>query len=156
MGRLIDATQETVKHLPVEQQLTERTFVNPNREPYAAERKEASLVQALADYLRARGHSVYRHQILPDGETRPLFTDLYDEDLDLLVEAKGSGTRENVRMALGQLADYGRFLPSAVRAILLPAKPQRADLLALAHSENVAVLWPEGAGYGSSEPTLQI
>lgn len=156
LGRLIDATQETVKHLPVEEQLTERTFVNPNQEPYTAERKEASLVQALTDYLRARGHRVCRHQILPDGETRPLFTDLYDEDLDLLVEAKGSGTRENLRMALGQLADYGRFVRSAHRAILLPAKPQRTDLLALAHSENVAVLWPEDAGYGSSEPTLQL
>lgn len=156
LGRLIDAAQETVKTIPVEQQLTERSFVNPNRESYAAERKEANLVQALADYLQKSGHQVSRHQMLPDGETRPLFTDLYDKDLDLLVEAKGSGTRENVRMALGQLADYGRFLPTAVRAILLPAKPNRTDLIALAHSQNVAVLWPEGPRYRCSDPRVQI
>jgi hypothetical protein len=156
LGRLIHAAQETVKTIPIEQQLTERSFVNPNREPYEAERKEANLVQALAAYLQKSGHHVSRHQILPDGETRPLFTDLYDKDLDLLVEAKGSGTRENVRMALGQLADYGRFLPTAARAVLLPAKPNRTDLVALAHSENVAVLWPEGPRYGSSDPRVRI
>ena len=156
LGRLLATLQETVTPLPIEQQLSERSFINPAREPYTAERKEATLVQDLADYLRAKDHEVCRHQILPAGETRPLFTDLYDEDLRLLVEAKGSGTRENVRMALGQLADYGRFVPSTFHAILLPAKPQRADLLALARSENVAVLWPEDAGYGSSEPTLQL
>jgi hypothetical protein len=154
LGRLIAAAQETVKTIPVEQQLTERSFVNPNRDPYPAERKEATLVQALAGYLQKSGHHVSRHQILPVGETRPLFTDLYDKDLDLLVEAKGSGTRENVRMALGQLADYGRFLPTAARAILLPAKPNRADLIALAHTQNVAVIWPEGSHYGCSDPRV--
>jgi hypothetical protein len=156
LGRLIGAAQETVKTVPIEQQLTERSFVNPNRDSYAAERKEATLVQALADYLRKIGHQVSRHQIFPDGETRPLFTDLYDKDLDLLVEAKGSGTRENVRMALGQLADYGRFLPTAARAILLPAKPNRTDLITLAHSQKVAVLWPEGPRYGCTDPTVRL
>jgi hypothetical protein len=156
LGRLLKSDRRTVQTLAVEEQLTERSFVNPNREPYEAERKEAKLVRALTDYLEKAGHQVSRHQILPEGETRPLFTDLYDEDLDLLVEAKGSGTRENVRMALGQLADYGRFLPGAVRAILLPAKPNRTDLVALAHSQNVVVLWPEGSGYGSSDPRVRL
>ncbi|GAT67833.1 HNH endonuclease [Planomonospora sphaerica] len=147
--------EERVQELPLEQQLTERSFVNPAQEPYEAERKEASLVQALADYLRGKGHTISRHQILPKGETRPLFTDLYDEKLDLLVEAKGSVTRENVRMAIGQLADYGRFLPSATRAILLPTKP-RADLLALAHSQNIVTIWPAKNGYDTSGSDLPL
>jgi hypothetical protein len=156
LGRLLTPGRKPVKSLAIEEQLTERSFVAPNREPYEAERKEAKLVRALADYLREKGHRVSRHQILPEGETRPLFTDLYDEDLNLLVEAKGNGTRESVRMALGQLADYGRFLPTATRAILLPAEPKRADLVALADSQNVAILWPEGRRYGSSDPEVRI
>ncbi|WP_420894759.1 helicase-related protein, partial [Streptomyces noursei] len=35
---------------------TERAFVNPNREPYEAERKEGKLVQDFADWLTGKGH----------------------------------------------------------------------------------------------------
>jgi hypothetical protein len=160
LARLLDAAndnpnEDQVQELELEQQLTERTFVNPDREPYEAERKESTLVQALGDYLRGKNHKVGRHQMLPKGETRPLFTDLYDHDAKLLVEAKGSVTRENVRMAIGQLADYGRFLPDATRAILLPSEP-RQDLIELAHSQDVVVLWPAKQGYGASRPGFEL
>ncbi|MFI7148194.1 restriction endonuclease [Nonomuraea sp. NPDC050022] len=156
LARLLETTKDQVEELPLERQLTERTFVNPAREVYEAERKEASLVQALADHLRGQGHAVNRHQILPHGETRPLFTDLFDRDLGLLVEAKGSVTRENVRMAIGQLTDYGRFLPDATRAILLPTEP-RSDLIKLAHSQNIVILWPVGKrDYGSSRADFAL
>jgi hypothetical protein len=42
---------------------------------------------------------------------RTLNSDVYDATRRNLVEAKGTGTREAVRMAIGQLADYGRFAP---------------------------------------------
>jgi hypothetical protein len=155
LGRLLSTTKEQVQILPLEQQLTERMFVNPSREPYKAERKESTLVRNLADQLRNMGHTVTRHQILPKGENRPLFTDLYDEDLDLLVEAKGSVTRENVRMAIGQLADYGRFFPSAKQAILLPSEP-RIDLIDLAHSQNITILWPTKRGHNSSRNDIRL
>lgn len=160
LARLLDDAKTTgaedqVQDLPLEQQLTERSFVNPAQEPYEAERKEASLVQSLGDYLRGKGHSVGRHQMLPQGETRPLFTDLYDKDLKLLVEAKGSVTRENMRMAIGQLADYGRFLPEAARAILVPTEP-RADLITLAHSQDIVVIWPIKSGYGISKADFSL
>ncbi|MFC9975232.1 restriction endonuclease [Spirillospora sp. NPDC127200] len=158
LARLLADNTDVVKTLPIEQQLTERTFVNPNREPYEAERKEARLVHDLADHLRSQGHTVNRHQIMPPdpNETRPLFTDLYDQDINLLVEAKGSATRENIRMAIGQLADYGRFLPEATRAILLPSRPKRQDLITLVHSQNIVLIWPQASGYGSSDPQLAI
>jgi hypothetical protein len=149
LARLLADTEDRVKELPLEQQLTERTFVDPAREPYEAERKETSLVQTLADHLRAKNHYVCRHQLLPVGERKPLFTDLYDKDLDLLVEAKGSVTRENIRMAIGQLADYGRFLPDSTPAILVPTKP-RMDLIELATSQEIVILWPGAAGFESS------
>lgn len=155
LARLLGSTKEQVESLPVEQQLTEQTFVNPNREPYEAERKEATLVLAFRDYLRAKGHRVSRQQILPPGETRPLFTDLYDEDLSLLVEGKGSVTRENVRMAIGQLADYDRFVSAAKKAILFPSEP-RSDLIRLAHSQHVVVIWPVAEEFASSDLTFPL
>ena len=91
-----------------------------------------------------------RHKIVPEGEWKPLFTDLYVEDLNLVIEGKGSATRENMRMAIGQLADYSRFLESPKRAILLPSEP-RPDLAALAASEVIAVIWPTGDGFSFSE-----
>ncbi|MFE2105253.1 restriction endonuclease [Kitasatospora sp. NPDC059463] len=156
LGRLLKAKPEAVKTLPVEQQVTEKSFVDPNREPYEAERKEGKLLTAFSDFLRAKQHEVVRQQILPAGETRPLFTDLYAADLDLLVEAKGSVTREAVRMAIGQLADYIRFLPAGTtKAILVPSKP-RADLLVLAESQGCTVIWPQDGAYLSTDPNLPL
>jgi hypothetical protein len=54
-------------------------------------------------------------------------------------------------MAIGQLADYGRFIDHSVRGILLPSKPRR-DLLELAESQGCAVIWPEGKDYVSNDP----
>jgi hypothetical protein len=139
-----------VEGIPIESRLSEKSFVNPSGETYEAERREAALVERLAGFLRANGHSVYRHKIMPDDEWRPLFTDLYVEDLNLVIEGKGSATRENVRMAIGQLADYSRFFDGPKRAILLPSPP-RPDLSALAASQAIAVIWPTNDGFSSSE-----
>ncbi|MFV5996429.1 hypothetical protein ACNPQM_29520 [Streptomyces sp. NPDC056231] len=84
-----------------------------------------------------------------------MFTDLYSNQPGLLAEVKGSVTRENVRMAIGQLADCSRFVVHTTRAILLPSRP-RMDLLNLAESQGCVVIRPEGATYGSSEPNLVL
>ncbi|MFI7145104.1 hypothetical protein ACIBO2_09330 [Nonomuraea sp. NPDC050022] len=60
-----------------------------------------------------------------------------------------------MRMAIGQLADYGRFLPDATRAILLPSEP-RQDLIELAHRQDIVVLWPAKQGYGASRPGFKL
>jgi hypothetical protein len=54
-------------------------------------------------------------------------------------------------MAIGQLADYGRFVDHAIRAILLPSMP-REDLLALAKTQGCAVIWPVDNGFVSTDP----
>jgi hypothetical protein len=151
LGRLLVSQPNQVDDLPLERNENETTFVNPNQEPYEADRKEARLVKAFADYLTSNGHQSGRQRILPPGESRPLFTDLHAKGLGLLVEAKGSVTRENIRMAIGQLADYGRFVDHTIRAILLPSQP-REDLLALAKTQGCAVIWPEGKGFVSTDP----
>ncbi|WP_327284493.1 MULTISPECIES: restriction endonuclease [unclassified Streptomyces] len=153
LGRVLRNQPETVMHVDIEQQETEKAFVNPSREPYEAERREAKLVLQFSDYLRSKGQQVHRHRILPDGETRPLLTDLYAPGIGLLVEAKGSVTRENVRMAIGQLADYSRFVRSTTCAILLPSEP-RKDLIDLAASQECVVLWPAGKSFEGSSPDV--
>ncbi|MGW7612296.1 restriction endonuclease [Streptomyces sp. NPDC054766] len=153
VGRLLGEQLETVAEIDIERTETEKTFVDPNREPYEAERREGKLVLGFSSYLRTKGYRVHRQRILPDEETRPLLTDLYVPDLDLLIEAKGSVTRENLRMALGQLIDYNRFVRAEYQAVLLPSKP-REDLVELAKTAGQAIIWPEGNGYRCSKADL--
>jgi hypothetical protein len=113
--------------VPVEEQHTERAIATPDREPYEYERREASLVARYADHLRRKGHVVGRLRVVPPGEVAPLYSDLWDETTQELVEAKGLVTREQMRMAVGQLLDYGRFVDAKQRTVLVPERP-RADL----------------------------
>ncbi|MFF0294271.1 restriction endonuclease [Kitasatospora sp. NPDC004614] len=136
-----------VREVEIEQQYVERTYVEPHREPYEAERREAKLVRDYADHLRAAGHVVVRQRIEPAGELKPIITDLFDKTANRLVEAKGTVTREAVRMAVGQLFDYGRhFEPIPSWALLVPSKP-RPDLIALCGFAGVEVIWPEDGGF---------
>ncbi|MFK0190238.1 restriction endonuclease [Kitasatospora sp. NPDC090308] len=136
-----------VREVEIEQQYAERTYVEPHREPYEAERREAKLVRDYADHLRAAGHVVVRQRIAPARELKPIITDLYDKTADRLVEAKGTVTREAVRMAVGQLYDYGRYFePVTSWALLVPSEP-RADLIDFCKFAEVEVIWPEEGGY---------
>jgi hypothetical protein len=136
-----------VERVPVERQMTEVAWVNPRAEGHEANRREQRLVLAYRDHLIAQGHDdIGRLKIVPEGEHKPLFTDLYCRDLDLLVEAKGTAERGAIRMAIGQLADYRRFItPTPTCAILVPSQPRR-DLLSLLKAEDIAVVWPDGNG----------
>jgi hypothetical protein len=144
-----------VADVPIEQQHTEKAWTNPKAEPIEAERREAKLVLAFEAHLRAQGRTVSRKRVLPPGEHKPMYTDLYDETVKALVEAKGTTSREAVRMALGQLADYGRFVPATHRAMLLPERP-RPDLQNLAASQGVAVIWPTAGGFESTVALLVV
>ncbi|MES0879664.1 hypothetical protein [Roseibium sp. SCP14] len=117
-----------------------------------AERKEAKLVKAFFEFSRRNSISAKRNKIKITGEKNVLFTDVYLPDLSLLIEAKGTPTREAIRMAIGQLTDYRRFLASADPnlqcAILLPSKP-REDLLELIKFAEMTAIWPEEQAFVS-------
>jgi hypothetical protein len=139
--------KQTVQTVAVEQQMTEKAWVAPSSEGHEAERREQKLVLAYQRRLEQRGAMVGRLKIVPDGEHKPIFTDLYVADLNLLVEAKGTGERGSVRMAIGQLADYRRFVdPTPNCAVLLPQRP-RPDLLALLDAEGIVAIWQEDSGF---------
>ncbi|MGG7571196.1 hypothetical protein [Streptomyces sirii] len=135
--------------MDVEQHQTERTLVDPAREPYEAERREAGLVTAYVEHLRLLGHNVGRQRITPPGELKPLYTDLFDHTDGVLIEAKGSVTREAIRMAVGQLLDYRRHIdPRPALAVLVPSRP-RQDLLDLCTDVKITVIWPDGDAYAT-------
>jgi hypothetical protein len=139
------AAEPGVTQVPVEEQWTEKAFVNPTREPFEVERREQKLVKDYMTYLQLQGHDVCRLKIVATGEAKPLFTDLYDVTTGTLIEAKGSVRRESIRMAVGQLADYRRHIGNGLKelVVLLPSEP-RPDLADLLDSQDITVIWPDG------------
>lgn len=138
--------------VPIEQQETEKAYVNPSREPYEVERREQKLVLAFEQHLVKRGHTVNRQRLVPSGEERPILTDLFDVTTGTLVEAKGTVERNAIRMAIGQLCDYRRlFPPGEVKnvAALFPSKP-RADLCELLKEQGIAVIHQTEDGFEDS------
>lgn len=130
--------------MPVEEQHTERSFVTPNREPYEMERAEAALVRRYRTHLRDLGHKMSRLRVVPPGEGAPLYSDLWDETASDLIEAKASVNRDQLRQAVGQLLDYGRFAQAKTRSVLVPSRP-REDLIAYLRSVGIGVIYPDGA-----------
>lgn len=97
--------------------------VKTSREQRQAQAREADLVRAYVDHVTTSGLSKdiagWRY-----AKTGGLIADLYDFTRDILIEAKASATREDVRMAVGQLLDYRRHQPVPNRvAVLLPNRP---------------------------------
>jgi hypothetical protein len=84
--------------------------------------------------------------VTPSGEAKPIFSDLYVAEIPLLIEAKGSVARDSIRMALGQLIDYRRFVSKVRCAILVPSQP-RPDLIELVRSDGVELYWPENGKF---------
>ena len=120
--------------------------VRPSSEPRESDRRESRLVADFRAQCEIDGRRLVRHKISPPGE-QPLFTDLFDKGGNLLIEAKGSVTRESIRMAIGQLLDYRRFLrPAPKLAILTPTRP-RDDLVELLHGLEISVVFREGSGF---------
>jgi hypothetical protein len=144
---------DSVQVVPVEEQWTEKTFVAPSGKAYEAERREQRLVLAFCEHLLAQGHEVSRLKIVPAGEAKPLFSDLFDRTTNTLFEAKGTVERGAIRMAIGQLLDYARFVkPAPRRAVLLPSRP-REDLCELLAQAGVELVWQEGKRFSGASAT---
>ncbi|ORB71668.1 hypothetical protein BST44_21285 [Mycobacterium scrofulaceum] len=100
--------------------------------------KEVQLVDRFQQYLESHDREVKRYRIIPVGSA-PLYSDLADVTTNILYEAKGSADRMSVRLALGQVLDYGRFVKGSRLAVLLPATPP-ADLVELLESHDVGCI----------------
>ncbi|GLW69990.1 hypothetical protein Kpho02_22890 [Kitasatospora phosalacinea] len=101
-----------------------------------AVRREAALTKSYRAHLEAAGHTVGAFQIRVEGLSSTLRTDLYDATSHVLYEAKGSSSREDVRMAIGQLLDYSRYVKTDAH----PHEPRQAILLPAAPDPDIRVL----------------
>jgi hypothetical protein len=105
--------------------------------------REARLVKRFEKFLGRQ--LMARTVLLPSGER--LVCDAYDDKDDLLIEAKASTSRQDVRMAIGQLMDYRRYLaPKGRLAVMLPQEPT-ADILDLLHGLKIRVIVQKGSRF---------
>jgi hypothetical protein len=153
LSKLDRLPDSLVTEIPVEQAITESTLIEGDREPYTAERREQKLVGDFHAWLERQGHEVCRLQLRPPKEPAPIFCDLYDKTTNTLYEAKGTVARHAIRMAVGQLADYTRFVnPTPRKALLVPQQP-RPDLCDLLTHEGIEIVWREGAQWEGAVTT---
>lgn len=135
---------EAVESDPVEttslesgRRITFEQAVTPGRR--AAVRAEWQLVDHI---VRDFGlDPVRRRYRLPSGAD--LASDLWVPQTRLLVEAKASASRNDIRQAIGQLYDYAQKESGAVvKMIVLPERPA-ADLLTVLRTADIQSVWLE-------------
>ena len=138
------------KEIAVEEGKVEGYEVMSKGERRTALRREATLVRDFCAHLEAHGDVVKRHELLPSGSSHSLYSDLFNRSRKQLIEAKAGNSRGDIRMAIGQLADYGRFIRKLEgRAVLLEAKPS-ADLMDLLERQGIAAIWRSKGGFSDS------
>jgi hypothetical protein len=158
--RAVDALQPTsvaaappesplVTEIEIEEQHTKTMVIARTAGEVQAERREAELVLRLKQYLKEKGLKATSNRLAPGNREAGFRTDAYVKELNLLIEAKADSSRESFRMAIGQLADYRRFLDAPRCAILLPSQP-RHDLLKLAEIEQIIVIWPVDKAFATT------
>lgn len=125
-----DVSLEHDEHESDVEAATPSSFERKRIDSTEATRRESQLVGRYRAHLEAQGHTVKARRIRPPGEFHWLRVDLIDVTADELYEAKGTTTRDSVRLAIGQLYDYNRFVEASRRSVLLPTRPGD-DLLAL-------------------------
>lgn len=120
-------------------------FSRAAQEESVAVRRERSLEDTFHRHLKAAGGQPGRLQITIAGQANPLYTDTWDAAGRELYEAKGSVSRNDVRLAIGQLLDYRRHItpPPARCTVLLPSDPGE-DLTNLIHSSGMDLLYQDG------------
>ena len=139
--------------VPLEQVRTPRYTAQPASPTDALRRREeATLVRDLAAWIEVRHGDVLTRWALPTGEGGPpLLTDAFLPFHRILIEAKAGAGREYVRMALGQLLDYRRYVPAPAPAlaVLLPVAPSR-DMATLLAEHAVGIIHRHGEGFAGN------
>jgi hypothetical protein len=118
--------------------------VRGGRRVRVANREEAKLVLRYSKWLKKWGRrlrvAVYKR----------LRCDAYEPQTRNLIEAKSSSSRQDIRMAVGQLLDYsyqGReTFGEPHLAVLLPNEPERGDIEWLS-SHKISVIWEEKGSF---------
>ena len=98
--------------------------------------REAQLVKR---YQAAVGRQLLARSVrLPSGEL--LVCDALDVASDQLIEAKASASRQDIRMAIGQLLDYRRHLGKSYSLVVLLPEAPSGDVMDLLRSLKIAAI----------------
>ena len=118
--------------------------VRSKAEVRRAQRQEARLLENYTKWLQDQDRK------LDSVKYGALQCDGYEKARGNLIEAKGSATREHIRMAVGQLIDYAfqgkTKLGELHMALLLPEKPPK-DVEAWLDSLGIRLIWTEGKAF---------
>jgi hypothetical protein len=121
-------------------------------------RLENVLVHEFRDWLQA-SHQISATALdIPYApEARSLRADLWLASSRVLIEAKASGSREAIRMAIGQLLDYARYLAPRPRlCVLTPIRPAD-DMLTLLAATGMTAAWRQDqSGFSLSDPAVLL
>jgi hypothetical protein len=141
------AVQLPARLVGLETQRLARALVRARPETHA-DPAESRLVHAYADHLSASSGHVARRLLIPLSDGSRLYADLFCPERELLVEAKNAPSRNNIRLAIGQLFDYGRAsgYSDAHRAVLVPSRPAD-DLLDLLSYVRIDAIWQDGSRF---------
>jgi hypothetical protein len=142
-----DVQPKTEAQLVGLEMVTRSSYKRASQEEAIAAKREDDLVKRYASSMGAAGADLRRWKVRPAGTLLTLYTDPYHEVSRELYEAKASSKRENIRMALGQILDYERWIsPQPLkRTVLVPSRPS-LDLIELLHSYGVGVVFEESDG----------
>lgn len=138
----------TVKYIEIQREwLKEAQVQRSSIEDHTAYGREARLVVQYANWLRQRrGKSVLRRHKITLNDGTVLLSDAWDDDRNLLIEAKAGTDRPSIRMAIGQLIDYSHNLPNTPSlGVLLPSKPSK-HIFTLLKTQSIAVIWQTASG----------
>ncbi|MFB7269842.1 hypothetical protein [Streptomyces sp. NPDC056244] len=119
-------------------------------------RRKALLIESYVEYLESQGHSVGSFEIRIEGKTTTLRTDLFDATDYVLYEAQGSSDRDAVRIALGRLLDYRRYVTHGARqhepkaVVLLPETPD-SDMITLLVNHHVSLIYQAHGEFVTTE-----
>lgn len=133
----------------------------PTTEPYflvtkaaakRIEKAEAKLVNQYADWLL----KTHKREVLPhslpvvfsvDGVSGHVSCDLYDEERRIMIEAKSTTDRHNIRMAIGQLFDYSNLMQlirgKTVKCAMLLPKRLDSSMEEFLKTIHIAAIWKD-------------
>ncbi|MDR7279066.1 hypothetical protein [Catenuloplanes atrovinosus] len=144
-----DVEGGSVRIVPPEVPSTETVEVAAHDGERRARQLEAVLREQFRQWRDPRGQRLSGIEIdVSDGKLR---VDLFDEFTNVLIEVKARADRNHLRLAVGQLYDYRRYLAFPVDlAVLVPTHPS-ADLMKLLEAADIGAIWPEGHTFADSE-----
>jgi hypothetical protein len=135
--RVVDPQRPSVEPVPV---------FNAERQG-EAKQEEAKLRESFRRWRDPKGDRLRGIEIPTSNSA--LRVDLFDKADNVLIEVKARAERDYLRLAVGQLYDYRRYLEFVVHlAVLVPQRPP-GDLLGLLDAAHVDCIWPDGEAFAT-------